>query len=145
MEPQLGAYIYSLLVKYSPLFVCLFVWFDSLLPINNFSVKQGRVFLGWTSTKLGKCVLLKDHNAVTPVRLEPPASRSQVKHFTTEPLRSLFTLDSAVNCLAPTEAFLCIQCITTEKQWNQIYLLWWNKENFLWPTANLFLKQLVEP
>ena len=26
--------------------VCLFVLFDSLLPINNFSVKQGRVFLG---------------------------------------------------------------------------------------------------
>ena len=32
---------------------CLFVWFDSLRPINNLSIKQGRVFLGWTSTKLG--------------------------------------------------------------------------------------------
>ena len=32
---------------------CLFVWFDSLCPINNLSVKQGWVFLGWTSTKLG--------------------------------------------------------------------------------------------
>ena len=31
---------------------CLFVWFDSLRPINNLSDKQGRVFLGWTSTKL---------------------------------------------------------------------------------------------
>ena len=31
----------------------LFVWFDSLRLINNLSVKQGRVFLGWTSTKLG--------------------------------------------------------------------------------------------
>ena len=31
----------------------LFVWFDWLRPINNLSVKQGRVFLGWTSTKLG--------------------------------------------------------------------------------------------
>ena len=30
----------------------LFVWYDSLRPINNLSVKQGRVFLGWTSTKL---------------------------------------------------------------------------------------------
>ena len=29
----------------------LFVWFDSLCPINNLSVKQGRVFLDWTSTK----------------------------------------------------------------------------------------------
>ena len=35
-----------------------------------------------------KCVLLKDHNAVTPVRLEPAALRSRVKHSTTEPLRS---------------------------------------------------------
>ena len=31
----------------------VFVWFDSLHPINNLSVKQGQVFLGWTSTKLG--------------------------------------------------------------------------------------------
>ena len=31
----------------------LFVWFDSLRPINNLSVKQGRVFLGCTSAKLG--------------------------------------------------------------------------------------------
>ena len=30
-----------------------FVWFDSLRPINNLSVKQGRIFIGWTSTKLG--------------------------------------------------------------------------------------------
>ena len=29
-----------------------FIWFDSLCPINNHSVKQGRVFLGLTSTKL---------------------------------------------------------------------------------------------
>ena len=32
--------------------VCLLVWFDSLRLFNNLSVKQGRVFLGWTSTKL---------------------------------------------------------------------------------------------
>ena len=32
--------------------------------------------------------MLKDHNAVTPVRLEPAALRSRVKHSTTEPLRS---------------------------------------------------------
>ena len=37
---------------------------------------------------LDKCVLLKDHPAVTPVRLEPTALRSRVKHSTTEPLRS---------------------------------------------------------
>ena len=32
---------------------CLFVWFDSLRPINNLSVIKGWIFLGWTSTKLG--------------------------------------------------------------------------------------------
>ena len=31
-----------------------FVWFDSLRPINNLSVKQGRVFLGWIRTKRGQ-------------------------------------------------------------------------------------------
>ena len=36
------------------------VWFDSLRPINILSFKQ-----------------LKDHNAVTPVRLEPAAPRSR--------------------------------------------------------------------
>ena len=35
-----------------------------------------------------KCVLVKDHNTVTPVRLEPAASQSGVKHSTTEPLGS---------------------------------------------------------
>ena len=40
--------------------VFLFVWFDSLRPINNLSVKKGRVFLGWTSTKLGLMFLLND-------------------------------------------------------------------------------------
>ena len=38
-------------------FVCLI---DSLRPINNLSVIKGRVFLGWTSTKLGLMFLLKD-------------------------------------------------------------------------------------
>ena len=38
----------------------LFVRFDSLRPINNLSVIKGRVFLGWTSTKLGLMFLLKD-------------------------------------------------------------------------------------
>ena len=33
--------------------------------------------------------MLKDHNAMILVRLEPAALRSRVKHSTTEPLRSL--------------------------------------------------------
>ena len=42
------------------IFFCLFVWFDSLRPINNLSVIKGRVFLVRTSTKLGLMFLLKD-------------------------------------------------------------------------------------
>ena len=64
---------------------------DSLHPINNLSVKQGRVFLGWTSTKLGLMCLAQGHNAETLVRLKPVANRSRVKHSTTEPLSSLHT------------------------------------------------------
>ena len=33
--------------------------------------------------------LAQGHNAVKPVRLQPAAHRSRVKHSTTEPLRSL--------------------------------------------------------
>ena len=51
----MAAFAHMRSVPKSPelVYVCLFVWFDSLRPINNLSVKQGRVFLGWTSTKLG--------------------------------------------------------------------------------------------
>ena len=47
-----------------------------------------QLFLGWTSTKLGLMCLVQGHNAVTPVRFEPAAPLSRVKHSTTEPLRS---------------------------------------------------------
>ena len=66
----------------------LFVWFDSLRPINNLSVIKGRVFLGWTSTKLGLMFLLKDTTQWRRWGLQPAAPRSRVKHSTTEPLRS---------------------------------------------------------
>ena len=36
--------------------------------------------------------LAQGHNAVTPVRLESAAPRSRVKHYTTEPLRSLLNM-----------------------------------------------------
>ena len=69
----------------------LFVWFDSLHPINNLSDIKGRVYLGWTSAKLGLMCLAQGHNAVTPVNLEPAAPRSRVKHSTTEPLHQQIT------------------------------------------------------
>ena len=37
--------------------------------------------------------LAQDHNPVTPVRLEPAASLSRVKHSNTGPLCSLMTCD----------------------------------------------------
>ena len=67
------------------------ILFDLILYVpSTIFVIKGRVFLGWTSTKLGLMFLLKD-NAVTPVRLEPAALRSRVKHSTTESLRSLIS------------------------------------------------------
>ena len=66
-----------------------FVSFDSLRPLNNLSVMRDGSSWVEPVLSLDKCVLLKDQNAVTPVRLEPAALRSRVKHSTTEPLRSL--------------------------------------------------------
>ena len=72
--------------------VCLFVClFDLILyiTVNNFSAMPGWVFLGLTSTKQEYMCLAQGHNTMTPVRLEPAAPRSRVKHSTTEPLCSL--------------------------------------------------------
>ena len=64
--------------------------FDLILMSHQQSSDiKGRVFLGWTSSKLGLMCLAQGHYAVMPVRLEPATPRSPVKHFTTEPLRSL--------------------------------------------------------
>ena len=69
--------------------VCLF---DLILYVQSTTFQLNRDGSSWVETVLSKDkrVLLKDHNVVTPVRLEPLASRSQVKHSTTEPLRSRF-------------------------------------------------------
>ena len=82
--------------------ICLFVFFDFLCLINNLSVIKERVFLGWTSTKLGLTCLAQGHNAVTPVRLEPTASWSRVKHSTTEPLHSQTKLTLSTNSIYPS-------------------------------------------
>ena len=67
-----------------------FVWFDSLPPINNLSVKQGRVFLGWTSTKLGlMCLAQAPQRSYAGEAQTRGLYWSRVKYSTTEPLRSL--------------------------------------------------------
>ena len=63
------------------------ILFDLILyvPVNNFSVMLGWVFLCWTSTKQGLICLSQGYNAVTPVRLEPTALLSQVLyHWATQ-------------------------------------------------------------
>ena len=69
----------------------LFCLFDLILYVTSTIFQLNRDGSSWAEPVLmwDKCVLLKDHNAVTPVRLEPAAPRFQVKHSTTEPLRSL--------------------------------------------------------
>ena len=69
---------FSFLFKFC--FVC-FVWFDSLRPINNLSVKQGRVFLGWTSTKLGQMCL-----AQGPQRSDSSEARTRILSISSQAL-----------------------------------------------------------
>ena len=72
---------------WKPTLLCLF---DLLLYVPSTIYQLNRDGSSWVEPVLNqdKCVLLKDHNAVTPVRLEPAASRSRVKCSTTEPLCS---------------------------------------------------------
>ena len=72
-------------------FLCVCLLFDLIpyVPSTIFQLNRDRS--SWVEPVLSqdKCVLLKDHNAVMPVRLKPAALRSRVKHSTTEPLHSL--------------------------------------------------------
>ena len=80
----------------------LVVLFDLVLyrqSLGQSTVFQSRVFMGWTSTKQGLMCLAKVHNAVPPVRHEPAILRCQVKHSTTEPLRSWNTATASSNLL----------------------------------------------
>ena len=88
----------------------LFVWFDSLRPINNLSVTYGWIFLGWTSTELGLMCLAQWHKAVTPVRLKPvtPGLESSIlslSHCTSSPwnisnypFKNGITVEKSIEC-----------------------------------------------
>ena len=69
--------------RYEQMIVCLF---DLILYVPSTIFHLYRDESSWVEPvlSLNKCVLLKDHSAVTPVRLEPAALRSRVKHSTTE-------------------------------------------------------------
>ena len=70
-------------------FVCLF---DLILYVPSTIFQLNKEGSSWVEPVLSqeKCVLLKDHNVVTPVRPEPAAAQSRVKHSTTEPMRSQY-------------------------------------------------------
>ena len=70
------------------IFVCLF-GLILYVPSTIFQLNRDGSSLVEPVLSLNKCVLLKVHNAVKPERLKPAASRSGVKHSTTEPLRSI--------------------------------------------------------
>ena len=63
--------------------------FDLILYVPSTIFQLKRDGSSWVEPVLSwdKCVLLKDHSAVTPVRLKPAAPRSRDKHSTTERLR----------------------------------------------------------
>ena len=68
--------------------------FYSLRPSLQFFSFVGTGLPGLNlSTKQGLMCLAQGHNAVVLVRLEPATPRSQVKHSTTEPLRSQSQVD----------------------------------------------------
>ena len=55
------------------------------IPVNNFSVMSGQIFLDWTSTKQGFMCLAQGHKAVMQVRLKHPTHWSSDVHSSTEP------------------------------------------------------------
>ena len=93
---------------------CLFL-FDLILYVSSTIIQLNRDGSSWVEPVLSweKCVLLMDYNAVTPVRLYPAAPRSQGKHSTTEPLRSLtITFDMNVILRASLPARLKCHLLT---------------------------------
>ena len=72
-----------------PHLVPIFCLFDLILyvPVSNFSVMSGRVFLGWTTKQRIKS-LAQGQYAAPPMRLEPAAPRCQaLYHWATMLLR----------------------------------------------------------
>ena len=90
------------------IFLLLYL-FDLILNVPSTIFHLNRDGSSWVEPVLSwdKCVLLKDHNAVTPVRLEPAAPRSGVKHSTTEPLRSHIFVTFIISFYYLSNIFIC--------------------------------------
>ena len=101
------------------------------IPIVNFSVMSGRVFLGWTSTKQRIKCLAQGHNIVTPprVRLKPATLPSPVWHSTNWATALRTYMDKSWNCLKSwffkfqiLKLAICLQNINTLKfKWPIVY------------------------
>ena len=85
-----------------PWIFCLFFLFDSLHPINNLSVKQGRVFLGWTSTKLGEMCLAQEpqHSDAGEARTRGPSVSSQALYHWATALPRTLNMDCYLRFMA---------------------------------------------
>ena len=77
----------------------LFVLFDLILyvPSTIFQLNRDGPSRVEPVLSYDKCVLLKDHNTVTPMRLEPAAPRYRVKHSRL-PLSHCAPMESVPNC-----------------------------------------------
>ena len=78
----------TVLLNFCPVNLAVFQMFDLFFFVPSTIFQLNRDGSSWVEPALSydKCVLLKNHNAVTPVRLEPAALRSRFKHSTTEPI-----------------------------------------------------------
>ena len=101
-------------VTYAPVNFC-FVWFYPLHPINTLSVKQGRVFLGWTSTKLGWMCL-----AQGPQRRDAGEARTRSHSVSSQALYHWATALPPVNF----EVATCTSNCLGEYAFTRNYILW---------------------
>ena len=99
--------------------------FDLILyiPVNNLSVTSGRVFLGWTSTKLGLMCLAQEHNAVTPQDPCPFSLKSSLYHWATALPKELLVTDILIHLKMQRDIWL--DNVINLRQ----YILWYTVAN----------------
>ena len=99
-------------------FVCLF---DLILYVPSTIFPLNRDRSSWVEPVLSydKCVLLKNHNTVTPVRLKPAYPQSWVKHSTTEPLGSHCSPVQQINFNGNIRWYLALSkfCLIAMESW----------------------------
>ena len=94
--------------------------FDLILYVPSTIFQLSRDWSSWVEPELSKdnCVLLRDHNAVTLVRLETATPRARVKHSTTA-LQNLTVKPWWAQHHAPTISFIDKSFIRNRHRSNQ--------------------------